>query len=237
MISERAQELIDLANRKKMLQKQVQQLQGFKTRDQELATAIESIKPHLASLEAFRKKSIPTPTFVTPANALLAKVDETESNFKKNPEWILSSASYKPQQFFAAIDSLRNALSTASGLVWGEYTRHRIPQTNKELLGVLSKIKDLRKTVENIRAVSMKIEVMRSKVPTSVSDFTTFDSHIESVKNEWNKLGSNEVPEAVLEFMKMSSTTGASLNMHTPEVSRWLEEHHISGSFRIRTID
>lgn len=237
MIYERAQEIIDLANRKKILQKQVQQLQGFKTRNHELAAAVESVTHPLASLEAFRKKGVSTPSFDNEANALLSKVDEVESNFKKHPEWILNSASYKPQQFFTAVDSLSNAISATAGLLWSEYTRQRIPQTNNELLGLLSKIKDLRKTVDNIRAFSTKLEAMRSRVPINVDDFSAFEGVTESLTNEWDRLGSNEVPEAVLEFMKTSSTTGASLDMHTQEVSRWLEEHHISDSFRIRTID
>src|SRR5262245_33199032 len=122
MISESAQAMIDLANRKKVLQKQVQQLQGFKTRNQELSATVESLRPDVSSLEAFRKKGISTPTFDTESNALLLKVEEIEANFKKNPEMILSSASFKPQQFFATVDSFRHALSTTTGLLWSEYT-------------------------------------------------------------------------------------------------------------------
>jgi hypothetical protein len=60
------------------------------------------------------------------------------------------------------------------------------------------------------------------------------DRLIEQLKQCWDGLNADEVPEAVLRFLRVAANEGATLGLLTPEVKDWLAKHGLIDSLRIR---
>jgi hypothetical protein len=85
----------------------------------------------------------------------------------------------------------------------------------------------------NLRSTELKV----IDFPKDAQQFEQIDRAIAGLSTAWNSLKSNEVPQTVLTFLRASATHGATIDLLTPEVQNWLNEHGISRFFYIRLSD
>jgi hypothetical protein len=97
----------------------------------------------------------------------------------------------------------------------------------------LDKVSAFKPTVQRIRSLDSQIQDSNS-IPQSSEDFERVDRLIEELKQCWDGLNADEVPEAVLRFLRVAANEGATLGLLTPEVKDWLAKHGLIDSLRIR---
>jgi hypothetical protein len=231
MLIEKSKQLIELSHNKIELQKYAKNLQGFQSRQEEIAKAVSGTIPLVQALRVFRQRGIANINLIQKADALLATIAEAEAKFQENPEWIIEN--FGKTRFGSKVEQLQNALREQLGQAWRSYRTQKMPSTNNEILNLLDQVSDFKQTVQRIRSLDLQIQQLNS-FPQSSEDFERFDRLIEQLKQCWDSLNADEVPEVALRFLKVAANQGAPLSLLTPEVKDWLTKHGLIDSLRIR---
>ncbi|MEG4504200.1 hypothetical protein QUA81_08800 [Microcoleus sp. F6_B4] len=234
MILQKSTQLIKLSQDKINLQKDAKNLQGFQSRQEQIKQAVDGTRPLVQCLRAFRKKGIANVDLTQKAEILLTFIANVEAEFKKNPEWIIPNENFNNKKNFTSrIEQLQNSLRWQLDQSWQLYRSQKMPSTNNEILNLLDKVSAFKLTVQRIRSLYLQIQESNS-IPESSEDFERVDRLIEQLKQCWEGLNSDEVPEAVLRFLKEAANEGATRGLLTPEVEDWLTKHGLIDSLRIR---
>lgn len=232
MIHEKSQQLIELSQKKIAFKKYTTNLQGFQSRQEQIAKAVAEIQPLVSALRAFRQRGIADFDLTQKADALLTFIATTEARFQEEPEWIIDNKNFKGNIFNSSVEGLKNLLRQHLGQAWRSYLVQHIPSTNKEMLNLLAGVEEFKPTVQRIQRLDLQIQQV--EFPKSSEDFERVEQLINLLRQSWNSLSSDEVPDAVLGFLKEAANQGAPIDRLTPEVKDWLTRHRIAGSLRIR---
>lgn len=233
MLIEKSKQLIELSHKKIELQKYATNLQGFQSRQEQIAKAVAGTLSLVQALRAFRQRGIANINLTQKADALLAIITEAEAKFQENPELIIESRNFGKTSFYSKVEQLQNALREQLGQAWTSYRTKKMPSTNNEILNLLAQVSAFQLTVQRIRSLDLQIQQLNS-FPQSSEDFERVDRLIEQLKQCWDSLNADEVPEAALRFLKVAANQGAPLSLLTPEVKDWLTKHGLIDSLRIR---
>ena len=233
MLLEKSTQLIELSQNKINLQRYATNLQGFQSRQQQIEQAVAGTIPLVQSLRAFRKKGITNFNLTQKAEDLLKIIANVKAEFQEDPEWIIDNQNFNNRSFKSRIEQLQKALEDQLSQAWRRYRNQNRPSTNNEILNLLDKVSAFKPTVQRIRSLDSQIQDSNS-IPQSSEDFEKVDRLIEQLKQCWEGLNSDEVPEAVLRFLKVAANEGATLGLLSPEVKDWLAKHGLIDSLRIR---
>ncbi len=234
MILQKSTQLIKLSQYKINLQKDAENLQGFQSRQQQIEQAVAETLPLVQSLRAFRQKGITNFHLTQKAEILLTFIANVEAEFKKYPKWIIPpNENFNKKNFTSRIEQLQNSLREQLNQSWWLYRNQNKPSTDNEILNLLDKVSAFKPTVQRIRSLDWHIQESNS-IPESSEDFERVDRLIEQLKQCWDGLNADEVPEAVRSFLKEAANEGATLGLLTPEVKDWLAKHGLIDSLRIR---
>ena len=233
MLLEKSTQLIDLSQNKINLQTYATNLQGFQSRQEQIKQAVDGTLPLVQSLRAFRKKGIANLDLTQKAEILLTFIANVEEKFQADPQWIIDNENFNKKKFTSRIEQLQKALEEQLSQAWRRYRNQNRPSTNNEILNVLDKVSAFKPTVERIRSLDLQIRESNS-IPESSEDFDKVDQLIDELKQCWDGLNADEVPEAVLRFLRVAANEGATLGLLTPEVKDWLAKHGLIDSLRIR---
>ncbi|MEG4841424.1 hypothetical protein [Microcoleus sp. B9-D4] len=233
MLLEKSTQLIELSQKKINRQSDVTNLQGFQSRQEQIKQAVDGTLPLVQSLRTFRKKEIANLDLTQKAEILLTFIANVESKFKEDPEWIIDNENFNEKNFTSRIKQLQKALEEQLSQAWRRYRNQNRPSTNNEILNVLDKVSAFKPTVQRIRSLDLQI-LESNSIPQSSEDFERVDRLIEQLKQCWEGLNSDEVPEAVLLFLRVAANEGATFGLLTPEVKDWLAKNDLIDSLRIR---
>ena len=232
MITDKAKQLIELIEEKNKLYKYANQLDSFKTRQQQIEKAVSDILPFANTLRVFRQKNIVDCDLVQKVEKFLYSVNLILEKFKESPEWIVDSHNFNGNILERSIKGITNELNEQLIQAWENYLAEKMPSTNQEMLNVLVKIEAFRQSVQKIRDLNAQIQ--RQKLPQNYEEFEHIERLIDQLREHWLTLSSDDFPETVLHFLKATVDFGAPLSLLTPEVREWLDCHGISDSLRIR---
>ncbi len=232
MLTNRAKQLIELSEEKINIRKYANQLDGFKTRQQQIEKAVLKLLPLANTLKVFRQNNITECNLNQKVESFLHFVNNSRTKFVESPEWIISSKEFDGNILERSIKSITTELNELLSQAWKNYLVQKMPSTNQEVLNILVKIEAFRSTVQSIRDLSDRLQ--RQKLPQTSEEFEYIEQLISQLRERWHSLSSDEVPETVLSFLKAAVDLGAPLDLLTPEVRYWLDSHDISESLRIR---
>lgn len=232
MLTDKAKQLIELSEEKINLRKSVDQLDGFKTRQQQVEKAVLKLLPFVNTLRVFRQKNIIDCNFTQKIESFLHFVNQSRIKFTESSEWIIKSRDFDGDILERSIKAITTELDKQLTQAWKSYLAEKMPSTNQEMLNVLVKIEAFKSTVQSIRDLNDLIQ--RQKLPQTYEEFEYIEQLINQLRERWHSLSSDEVPETVLRFLKAAVDLGAPLNLLTPEVHDWLDCHAISDNLRIR---
>ncbi len=233
MLIKKSTLLIELSQNKINLQRYATNLQGFQSRQEQIEQAVAGTIPLVQSLRAFRQKGIANFALTQKAEILLTFIANVEAEFKADPEWIIDNENFNKNNFESRVKDLQKALKEQLSEAWRRYRNQNRLSTNNELLNLLDKVSAFKPTVQRIRSLDLEIRESNS-IPQSIEDFEKVDRLIEQLKQCWDGLNADEVPEAVLRFLRVAANEGATLGLLTPEVKDWLTKHRLIDSLRIR---
>jgi len=229
MLIEKSQQLIELSENKINLLNIANNLQEFKTRQEQIADAVTAIQPLVEALKAFRQKGIANFDLTQKADTLLNFIIAAEDNFRQDPNWITEN--FNGKTFKSNIENFKKALEQQLIQNWKTYLAEHMPTTNNELLTLLSRIDAFKQTVQEVKIIDVQIK--QAIYPKDIREFEIAEARIEQLKQCWKNLSSDEVPKSVLSFLRVATSQGAPLSLLTQEVQDWIKQHGISESFKI----
>lgn len=236
MVLQNSHQLSELSQKIINLRKYAENFQAFQSRQNQIEQAVAKTIPLVQSLRAFRQREIVNFDLTQKADSLLELIANVEARFQEDPEWIIDNQNFNNKNSFnSKVNQLQNALREQLSHAWGLYRTEKMPNTNKEFLKVLDKVSAFKPTIQRIRYLELQIQGSNS-IPESFEDFEKVDRLIEQLKQCWDRLDADEVPEAVLNFLRIAANEGATLSLLTPEVKDWLTKHDLIDSLRIRLI-
>ncbi|MEG4027285.1 MULTISPECIES: hypothetical protein [unclassified Microcoleus] len=233
MLIENSHELRDLSQKLINLRKYAEHYQGFQSRQKQIEQAVTGTLPLVQSLRAFRERGMANFDLTQKADSLLKFIANVEAKFQEDREWIIDNENFNNKNFTYTVNQLQKSLKEELSQAWGLYRTEKMPNTNKEVLNVLDKVSAFKPTIQRIRNLDLQIRESNS-IPQSSEDFDKVDRLIEELKQCWDGLNADEVPEAVLRFLRVAANEGATRGLLTPEVEYWLTKYRLIDSLRIR---
>ncbi|MEG5065999.1 hypothetical protein QUB33_20485 [Microcoleus sp. B3-A4] len=233
MLLEKSYQLSELSQKTINLRKYAENYQGFQSRQKQIEQAVTGTLLFVQSLRAFREREIANLDLNQKADSLLKFIANVEAKFQEDPEWIIDNENFNRNNFDSKVKDLQKALREQLSQAWWLYRIQKMPSTNNEILNVLDKVSAFKPTLQRIRNLDGQIREYNS-IPQSSEDFDKVDRLIEELKQCWDGLNADEVPEAVLRFLRVAANEGATRGLLTPEVEDWLTKHRLIDSLRIR---
>ncbi|MEG4486147.1 hypothetical protein [Microcoleus sp. D2_18a_B4] len=233
MLLEKSYQLSELSQKTINLRKYAEHYQGFQSRQKQIEQAVTGTLLFVQSLRAFREREIANLDLNQKADSLLKFIANVEAKFQEDPEWIIDNENFNRNNFDSKVKDLQKALREQLSQAWWLYRIQKMPSTNNEILNVLDKVSAFKPTIQRIRNLDGQIREYNS-IPQSSEDFDKVDRLIEELKQCWDGLNADEVPEAVLRFLRVAANEGATRGLLTPEVEDWLTKHRLIDSLRIR---
>ena len=234
MLTDEFTQLSKLAQNATDLKKHAADLGKFRDRQSRIAPLAQELSSLVTALRAFREKGLANFDCSQKADLLLVEVVTTLAEFQKNRGWLIEQ--FKSTVLQNRVSALKSELEGYLKQAWTDYKRQRIPNINDELLVLLARIETFKPTVHTIQRLLNQLKII--DFPKDAQQFEQIEQAINDLGTAWNSLNSNEVPEAVLKFLRAAATTdGAAIDLLTSEVQGWLDGHSISQFFRIRLSD
>ena len=90
MLINKAEKLIQLSEVEIKLRKNATNLEGFRTRQEQISQAVAEILPLVSALRAFRQKGLVTFDWTQKVDPTLQFLAITQEKIHQNPEWIIA---------------------------------------------------------------------------------------------------------------------------------------------------
>ncbi|WP_116327926.1 hypothetical protein [Cupriavidus phytorum] len=118
---------------------------------------------------------------------------------------------------------------------WRRYIDANSPGGSDEVLDALGKLPQLRDGVIRIRQCRQKIAALAATPPTDPARaIDELRGLVAEHRAAWTALTSDNVPDAVIRFLRACAGEGAQVAALTLEVRNWLESRDLLDSLRIR---
>ncbi|HEU0301502.1 MAG TPA: hypothetical protein VFR37_18730 [Longimicrobium sp.] len=231
MITQKAAAVIELAAQKKQARDVADRFEGFSSRARQVQDEVTRLEPLVATWRVLRAHGIPVQSPAARVQAALARVDEARSQYRADPLSVLENW-YRPAS--DALQAVCRDVDAELRSAWRRYVAGRIPSVNADLLDVLQQVPTFRHPVEVIRQRLRELRDQQEQLPASAAALEAVDRRVSEIDAAWHKLTSDEVPSAVIEFLRQAGVGGAPLSLLTDEVRDWLVSRRIDTSFRIR---
>ena len=233
MILDRCEKLQGRIAEKKQLDQSVKQMLRFrKVRDllaqqRERLTGAQTAWRTLCGAGVF-KGDVPAEIV-----AALAAVESAREGFGTRADSVIDERSFSLVNLGQSLSAAAEALETLLGDAWQRYVTGKVPSTSREVLDALQSA--FPSEVRSIRQAGERLERHRQILPTSKEQVQEFENEVLALQQAWDRLGGGGVPRPVLTFLKSAAGHGgAGLELLTDEVRRWLTEHEVIRSFRVR---
>jgi hypothetical protein len=217
----------------KRLRENSEQVARFEKIGTVLATAVSRLGPLTTTFQILRDRNIATFDVGNEAIELLSTLTRARTAFKERADSLIETRVFDPAKLRNGVDRLAEQLKERLTAEWLRYTDKRIPATNSDILDVL--VAAFPKEVKLLRQQAERLEQFRQLLPESQAAIDEFETNVNSLQQAWAQVGGGDVPVSVTSFLKAAaSQAGASLDLYTEEVRRWLSDHDIVASFSIK---
>ncbi len=235
MMTVRAEQLVELVGRRDILRRNVNRVEAFQSRAQQIAAALSRLKPLTDACQLLRDRGIDVPGTEGLVGAASAEVEALRTCFVEDPERFIDSRGVDFRRFAAVFENACQMLQTAIMVSWQSYIESQKPTVSSEVLAVLARIPAYSRHVTKIREGSAALTSIATRIPSDPSDYQSVASAIAKMDDAWNALDTSALSQPVLNFLRSSSgPDGAPVAMLTEEVRQWLSDHRLEGDFRIR---
>jgi len=234
MLLEKTQELVELSKRKQDLQIFLDSRKIIQDRKKKIDQSVANILPMVETFKTFRQRGIVGIDVTKKIDHILSLILSIEQKLTENHEWIFEPENTELNNLKSHVETLKTTLEQQLSKVWKSYRDQQMPSTNSEILNLLAKVEAFRPTVLQIQIIDR--EIKNVTYPKNNAEFATYEHKIEQLKLHWNSLSSDEVPADVLNFLRAAANQGAPLNLWTPEVKDWINQHSIADSLKIRLL-
>ena len=234
MLLEDCKKLAEQTQVIKNLKSHAKDLDAFQGQQRKIQEIVDELSELVTAIQVFRHKEIEIRNLSSDqrVDQFLNYLIAIEKEFSLDKGFIIGD---RFKTLKSRSKSLTEFLENELSKAWKVYKENKLPRTNPEILDLLERISTFRPTVQKIKNISSQLEGIN--FPKSENQLEEMDGYTSQFSEAWNSLQSNEVPEPALNFLKATSTVGASLDSLTPEVDAWLKDRGITRLFQIKLAD
>lgn len=232
MIQTKAKSLHQLIEKKRILRSEKEHIEAYKTRRVQLQREIIKVVQLCQRVSLMFKYDICNKAFEEELQPLRSIGIQLLEQFSKKPEWLRTQGALRILTI--NVDSVAKQIEEELKMHWEDYLEKDLPSINNDMLNIMLEIPSFYGKVNNIKNLYRDINLNKENIPIQENELKSIIEKKYKLINEWNSLGAEDVPLAVLTFIRSAASyQGAVLNNFTPEVYDWLKQYNIQTFFKI----
>lgn len=233
MIQMRAKSLHQLIDKKRILRSEKEHIEAYKTRRNQLQSEVGKVIRLCQMVNLMWKYEICTKDYEDELQSLRSIAIQLKKQFEESPEWIKGQGALR--SLTLKIDSITKQIEEEIKTEWEDYVKKDLPSVHNDILTVMAEIPSFSVKVNRIRELNQEISEQMNSIPILEKRVEEVITKKKELIEEWSSLGADDVPPAVLTFIRSAaSNQGALLTHLTPEVLLWLKQFNIQSFFKIR---
>ncbi|MFC2034891.1 hypothetical protein ACFLUJ_02085 [Chloroflexota bacterium] len=158
--------------------------------------------------------------------------DSIFASYINDPNTLLNDPTLRAT-IYSSFSGLEVALRSTLEQSWRNYTSSQIIQSDMVSLDVLGNIPQFSSIISRIRELYGQINNMSNNLPKTDRDIQNFKGKTDELKEKWQNLEGEGIPEEVIAFIRACGIGGANISLLTEEVHDWLIGRGIEESFRV----
>lgn len=235
MLLERANSLAEKIDRYQKLKAAANAAEIVRTRALQIGQAAALIAQAREAIDRFSAAGVAIEFVPTNADALSERARALRAIAAETPAGLADPPFNIAYEFTERLKGIAVAADAAIQEGWRRYIDANSPGGSDEVLDALGKLPQLSLGVTRIRQCRQKIAALAATPPADPARAVIqLRELVAEHRTAWTELTSDNVPDAVIRFLRACAGEGAQVAALTLEVRGWLETRDLLGSLRIR---
>ncbi|WP_186098802.1 hypothetical protein [Burkholderia gladioli] len=235
MLLERATDLAGKIDRYQKLKRAANAADIVRTRTEQIGKAAALIAQAREAIDRFKAAGVAIEFAPTNADDLSEKARTLRAIASETPAGLADPPFNIAYDFTDRLKGIATGADTAIREGWRRYSDANSPGGSDEVLDALGKLPQLSLGVTRIRQCRQRIAALAATPPMDPARaIVQLTELVTEHRTAWTVLTSDNVPDAVIRFLRACAGEGAQLTALTLEVRNWLETRDLLGSLRIR---
>lgn len=138
-------------------------------------------------------------------------------------------------EFTDRLAGVANAADKATAEAWRSHIEEHSDLGSDDVLTALAAVPQFRQHVLRIRECRAEIDRLANGIPIDPKAALKRLTEVIALRDAaWAGLSAEDIPVAVIEFIRASAGDGASLTAYSDDVRAWLMSRNLVGAFRIK---
>lgn len=206
----------------------------FETRAAQIEQLANDLRSATKIVELFRNNRVNS-SVPSPPTGLISFAESMKRLLENDRASVVSDTGGFGQKFKTPLEKYTDRAKSTVTSAWEKHVDKSTPNVNEDMLSVLIKVKGFADSVSTVRKRFTEYRVHRTRTPTCADDICSFDRALEELRKALGSLGSDDLPEEVVNFMRRAGLQGVPLDELSEEIRSWLFEHELLGRFVIKT--
>lgn len=234
MLLDRAKGLADKIGRYQTLKSAAKQAEMVRTRAEQVGPTATLLTQAREALSRFDAAGIQVEFMPANAKELSEKAKKLREIAAADPAMADIPFNFS-HDFISRLKGIAAGVDAALQDRWRKFISENTPSGSDEVLDALDKLPQLRSGVAQIRQCRQKINALASSPPSDPTRAVTqLGEIVAEHQAAWSALTTDNLPPAVIVFLRACAGTGAPVASLTDEVRNWLEARNLLSSLRIR---
>jgi hypothetical protein len=235
MLLDRAAGLTEKIGRYEKLRTAANQAQTYKTRASQFEQARMKLAETQKAVKQFDEASIPVAFEATNATQLLTNANALRDQFVADPGVITAPPFDLKYDFVDRISGLTDFAKTALENAWRSYVQSRTSIGSAEVLDALMRLPQFRASVASIKEYNGHVAQLAAQVPADLrAAVVSLDQLVQQLHSAWATISADDIPEAVIKFLRATAAEGVPLDLLSEGTREWLVAKGLLSAFRIR---
>lgn len=206
----------------------------FETRAGQLEQVAATLRAPVGAVALLKNSGIDVAVKVS-AGGLLATTAEMKQSLATQRSAAVSDTSGFGQKFKKPLEGVCTEIGSAARDAWERHVDATWPTVNREMMNILKKLRGFRESVTKILELDGRKDSHRARLPSSEDDIRQYCDAVRALQDALKSLGSEDLPDHVLRFVRLAGLNGFPLDGLTPEILEWLRSHDLLGQFVVKT--
>lgn len=235
MLVERASSLAEKIGRYQKLKAAANVADLVRTRSEQVRQAAALVAQAREALRRFSIAGVKIEYFPANADELSEKAKTLRAIATEAPAGLAEPPFNVSHDFINRLRALAISADSAIQAGWRRFVVENSPGGSDEVLDALVQLPQLRAGVIHIRQCRSKIAALAVAPPADpASAIGQLRELVAEHRAAWAQLTSDNLPDAVILFLRACAGEGALVTALTTEVREWLDTRNLLGSLRIR---
>ena len=207
----------------------------FQTRANQFENLTEQITCALDALEALSDSNVGVSFRPIDGVCYAGKAKTLRAAIRDDPTVIDDPPFDLKHEFIDRISGFVVDADKAMNAAWRDYIAERSDLGADDVLSAFAGIPQFRPEIATIQQCRREIDTLGNRLPTDPrTAVAQLDELVIKHNTAWSALSAEDIPPAVISFIRAAANEGVALAAYSDEVRAWLERRDLINVFRIR---